>query len=222
MAERSGQPGATLRAGETRLPPGRHGLSRVFVAENQRERLLNGVVDAVAEQGWNATTIATIVKAAKISRRTFYEYFEGKEDCFAAAYEMIEAYVLEQMLAAPGADGPWPDRVRARLAALLDLLARDPAVARCFLVEPLAAGGAVAARYREAMSLLAATLRPEPPPTQLDMEVRDQALIGGIATLIVRRLNAGEAARLDDLLPDLTELALAPYMSRREAKRLAA
>jgi AcrR family transcriptional regulator len=205
-----------------RLPPGRHGLSRVFVAENQRERLLNGVVDAVGERGYNAATISSITAAAKISRRTFYEYFEGKEDCFLAAYEMIEEHVLEEMLSAPGAGEEWPDRVRARLAALLDALARDDAVTRCFLVEPRAAGGEVAARYREAMQLLAATLRPEPPPSQLDMEVRDQALVGGIATLIVRRLNTAGAARLPELLPDLVELALAPYMSRQEAKRLVA
>lgn len=222
MAEGGAQVAGNLAAGRDRLPPGRHGLPRVFVAENQRERLLNGVVEAVAERGWNATTIASITAAAKISRRTFYEYFEGKEDCFAAAYEMIEAHVLDSTLAAPGAGEEWPDRVRARLAALLDVLARDPAVARCFLVEPLAAGGAVAARYRESMQLLAAILRPEPPPTELDMEVRDQALIGGIATLIVRRLNTGGASRLPELLADLVELALAPYVGRQEAKRLAA
>jgi AcrR family transcriptional regulator len=212
---------ATALAGE-RLPPGRHGLPRVFVAENQRERLLNGVVEVVAERGYNAATISSITAAAKISRRTFYEYFEGKEDCFAAAYEMIEAHVLDSMLAAPGADEPWPDRVRARLGALLEVLSRDAAVARCFLIEPLAAGGEVAARYREAMQLLAGALRPEPPPSELNMEVRDQALIGGIATLIVRRLNSAGATRLPDLLPDLVELALAPYVGRQEAKRLAA
>lgn len=220
MAE-GGRQAADIVAPGDRLPPGRHGLSRVFVAENQRERLLNGVVEAVAEHGWNATTIAGITAAAKISRRTFYEYFEGKEDCFSAAYGMIETHVLDSMLAAPGAGEEWPDRVRARLAALLDVLSRDAAVARCFLVEPLAAGGDVAVRYREAMQLLAATLRPEPPPSELDMEIRDQALVGGIATLIVRRLNAGGAARLADLLPDLTELALAPYVGREEARRLA-
>jgi AcrR family transcriptional regulator len=221
MAEGDGRTAGALAGGE-RLPPGRHGLSRVFVAENQRERLLNGVVEAVAESGYNAATIGSITAAAKISRRTFYEYFKGKEDCFAVAYEMIEAHVLDSMLAAPGAGEKWPDRVRARLAALLDVLSRDPAVARCFLIEPLAAGGEVAARYREAMQLLAATLRPEPPPSELDMEVRDQALIGGIATLIVRRLNSGGARRLPELLPDLVELALAPYVGREEAKRLAA
>jgi AcrR family transcriptional regulator len=221
MAERGARAGGAL-AGTDRLPPGRHGLPRVFVAENQRERLLNGVVDAVAEHGYDAATIAQITAAAKISRRTFYEHFEGKRDCFLAAYAMIEAHVLEEMLAAPGADAEWPDRVRARLAALLDVLSRDAAVTRCFLVEPLAAGGEVAARYREAMGLLAAALRPEPPPTQLDMEIRDQALVGGIATLIVRRLGTAGAARLPELLPDLTELALAPYMGREEAKRQAA
>ncbi len=221
MADGGAQAAGPIATGRERLPPGRHGLPRVFVAENQRERLLNGVVEAVAEHGWNATTIAAITAAAKISRRTFYEYFEGKEDCFLAAYEMIEAHVLDSMLAAPGAQQPWPDRVRARLAALLDVLARDGAVARCFLIEPLAAGGDVATRYREAMQLLAAALRPEPPPTELDMEVRDQALIGGIATLIVRRLNTTGAQHLPDLLPDLVELALAPYVGREEAKRLA-
>ncbi len=220
MADDVSQAGNALAA--DRLPPGRHGLSRLFVAENQRERLLNGVVEAVAEHGYNATTIARITAAAKISRRTFYEYFDGKEDCFLAAYEMIEAHVLDSMLAAPGAGEEWPDRVRARLAALLDVLSRDSAVARCFLVEPLAAGGDVATRYREAMQLLAGALRPEPLPSELDMEVRDQALIGGIATLIVRRLNSGGVRRLDELLPDLVELALAPYVGRQEAKRLAA
>jgi AcrR family transcriptional regulator len=221
MADGGRQAVGTVAQGD-RLPPGRHGLPRVFVAENQRERLLNGVVEAVAEHGYNATTIARIVAAAKISRRTFYEYFEGKEDCFLAAYEMIEVHVLDSMLAVPGAGEPWPDRVRFRLAALLDVLSRDSAVARCFLIEPLAAAGEVAALYREAMQLLAATLRPEPSPSELDMEVRDQALIGGIATLIVRRLNSAGARRLSELLPDLTELALAPYVGREEAKRQAA
>lgn len=221
MAEHRAQAGGTVAGGE-RLPPGRHGLPRVFVAENQRERLLNGVVEAVAEHGYNATTIAKIATAAKVSRRTFYEYFESKQDCFLAAYEMIEAHVLDSMLAAPGAGEEWPERVRARLAALLDVLSRDDAVSRCFLIEPLAAGGEVAARYRQAMGLVAATLRPEPPPSQLDVEVRDQALIGGIATVIVRCLNSGGTSRLPELLPDLTELALAPYTGRQEAKRLAA
>jgi AcrR family transcriptional regulator len=210
-----------LASGKVRLPPGRHGLPRTFVAENQRERLLNGVVEAVAEHGYNATTIGKITEAAKISRRTFYEYFEGKEDCFLAAYEMIDAHVRESMLLAGAAEESWPEQVRAGLAALLDVLSRDLAVARFYLAEPLAAGGEIAARYRDAMQLLAETIRPRSEPSDLNVEVRDQVLMGGIATLITRRLNSGEVARLNELLPDLVELALAPYLGREEARSVA-
>ena len=210
-----------LASGKVRLPPGRHGLPRAFVAENQRERLLNGVVEAVAEHGYNATTIGKITDAAKISRRTFYEHFEGKEECFLAAYAMIDAHVRGSMLAAAAPAQPWPEQVRARLAALLDVLSRDLAIARFYLTEPLSAGGEIAARYRDAMQLLAETIRPQSSPSEMDVEVRDQALMGGIATLIARRLNAGEASRLPELLPDLVELALAPYLGREEARRIA-
>jgi len=211
-----------LANGQEQLPPGRHGLPRELVAENQRERLLNGVVEAVAEHGYNATTIGAITEAAQISRRTFYEYFKDKEGCFLAAYEMIDTHVRGAMLtAAERTPEPWPERVRASLEALLDVLSRDLAVARFFLVEPLAAGGEIAARYREAMQLLAETLRAGGGPAETNVEIRDQVLMGGIATLIVRCLKVGEPARLPGLLPDLTELALAPYLGRDEARRFA-
>ena len=99
MAER-GRSAEELVPGAERLPAGRHGLPREVVAENQRERLLNGVVDAVAEHGYNATTIGAITEAAKISRRTFYEHFKDKEGCFLAAYEMIDTHVRGAMLTA--------------------------------------------------------------------------------------------------------------------------
>jgi AcrR family transcriptional regulator len=215
------QTAAELAAGKTRLPPGRHGLPRDFIAENQRERLLNGMVEAVAEHGFNETTIGQITDAAKISRRTFYEYFPSKEECFLAAYEMIDAHVRSAMEAAPDPESPWPERVRASLAALLDVLARDPAVARFYLIEPLAAGGEISARYRDTMQLLAATIRPEQTAADTNVEVRDQALMGGVATLVTRRLKVGGAARLTELLPELVELVLAPHLGREEARRFA-
>ncbi|HXS33186.1 MAG TPA: TetR/AcrR family transcriptional regulator [Solirubrobacterales bacterium] len=210
-----------LAAGKTRLPPGRHGLPRAFVSENQRERLLNGVLEAVAEHGYNATTIGKITEASKISRRTFYEYFSSKEECFLAAYGMVDDHVRASMLAAADPAEPWPEQVRAKLAALLAVLSRDSAVARFYLVEPLAAGGEIAARYRDAMQLLAETIRPQSPLSEMDVEVRDQVLMGGIATLISRRLKAGGGDQLGELLPDLIELALAPYLGRDEARRIA-
>jgi AcrR family transcriptional regulator len=215
------EPARDLLTGKERLPPGRHGLPRAFVSENQRERLLNGVVEAVAEHGYNETTIGRITEAAKISRRTFYEYFAGKEECFLAAYAMIDAHVRGAVLAHADDDEPWPEQVRERLSILLNVLSHDPAVARFYLVEPLVAGGDLAARYRDAMQLLAEAIRPKSGLSEMDVEVRDQALVGGVTALISRRLNAGEAERLSELLPDLTELVLAPYLGRDEARRFA-
>jgi len=220
MAE-SARPAEGSIAGGDRLPPGRHGLPREVVAENQRERLLNGVVDAVAEHGYNGTTIGAITEAAKISRRTFYEHFKDKEGCFLAAYEMIDTHVRGSMLTAAERSGSWPESVPAALAALLEVLSRDLAVARFYLIEPLAAGGEIAARYRDAMQALAETLRPDDSRVEAKPEARDQILMGGVTTLISRNLKAGEADRLPALLPHLTELSLAPFMSREEAKRIA-
>ncbi len=213
--------GKELASGVVRLPPGRHGFSRDFVSQSQRERLLNGVVDAVAEHGYNATTIAQLIEAASVSRRTFYEHFAGKEDCFLAAYEVIAAHVGDSLGEAE-AQAAWPERARALLGTLLGVFAADPTVARFVLLEPLAAGGEVAERHRASLRCFAELLRPEAPaPADPLAEAREQALVGGLSTLVVRRLKAGEAGSLEDLLPDLHELVLTSYLGRSEAQRLA-
>jgi AcrR family transcriptional regulator len=209
-------------AGVVRLPPGRHGYSRDAVAESQRQRLLNGIVEAVVEHGYNATTIAQLIEAASVSRRTFYEHFADKEECFLAAYEMIVTHVRDSLLDVEQEEPSWPDRVRAELAVLLGIFAADPTVARFVLLESLAAGGSVADRHRTMLRCFAGLLRPESPADADALaEAREQALVGGISTLVVRRLKAGEADRLATLLPDLHELVLTSYVGRGEAQRLA-
>jgi AcrR family transcriptional regulator len=71
------------------LPPGRHGLPREVVQNNQRARLLAGAAKAVEEGGFANVTIADIVRHAKVSRRTFYDHFAGKEECFEAAFARL-------------------------------------------------------------------------------------------------------------------------------------
>jgi len=206
-----------------RLPPGRHGLSRDTVAESQRQRLLNAVVETVVEHGYNATTIAQLIEAASVSRRTFYELFDDKEDLFLAAYAMIVEHLQGALreAEAEGGDG-WPGQLRAELEALLRIFAADPTVARFVLLESLAAGGPVATRHREALRCFAAILRPEPiDPGDPLAAAREQALVGGISTLVARRLKSGGAAGLEDLLPDVYELVLTSYLGRSEAQRLA-
>ncbi len=206
------------------MPAGRHGLPREFIAQNQRERIVTALVDTVADKGYSATTVADITKAASVSRRTFYEHFEDKEKCFLAAYEMIVDHIRTAMAAAADSFEEWPQKVRAALATMLRFLADEPELARVCMIEPVAAGGEAAARHRASIHSFVEVLRASRPahdrPRPLP-ETTEEALVGGIAALIVREINAGRADRLEEQLPGLVELVLAPYLGAQEAGRLA-
>jgi len=208
----------------SRLPAGRHGLPREFVLQNQRERIVTALVDTVAERGYNATTVADITKSASVSRRTFYEHFEDKEACFLAAYEMVAGHIRSSMEAAAAAFDEWPQKVRAALATMLRFLAGEPELARVCMIEPVAAGGEIAARHRASMQALVEILkagRPEHAGQRPLPEATEETLVGGIVSLIVREISAGRAAELEKLLPDLVELTLSPYVGPEEAEKLA-
>jgi AcrR family transcriptional regulator len=207
-----------------RLPAGRHGLPREFIAQNQRERIVTALVDTIAERGYNATTVANITKAASVSRRTFYEHFADKEACFLAAYEMVADHITAAMRAAAESFDEWPQQVRATLATMLRFLAGEPELARLCMIEPVAAGGEIAARHPASMQGLVEILkagRPVHAGERSLPEATEETLVGGIVSLIVRELSAGRAAQLEQLLPDLVELALAPYVGAEQAERLA-
>jgi AcrR family transcriptional regulator len=215
---------ATEPAASPRLPAGRHGLPREFIAQNQRERIITALVDTVAERGYNATTVAHITKAAAVSRRTFYEHFADKEACFLAAYEMVADHIRDSMQVAAEAFEEWPQKVRAALGTMLSFLAGEPDLARVCMIEPVAAGGEIAARHRASMQGFVEILkagRPEHSGERPLPEATEATLVGGIVSLIVREINAGRTEQLEDLLPDLVELTLAPYLGGEEASRLA-
>jgi AcrR family transcriptional regulator len=211
-------------AGSSRLPAGRHGLPREFIVQNQRERIITALVDTVAERGYNATTVAHITKAASVSRRTFYEHFADKEACFLAAYDMVAGHIKDSMRVAAEAFDDWPQQVRAALATMLRFLAGEPELARLVMIEPVAAGGEIAARHRASMQGFVEILkagRPEHSGDRPLPEATEETLVGGILSLIVREISADRAAELEKLLPDLVELTLSPYLGGEEAERLA-
>ncbi len=215
---------AAEEASSVRLPAGRHGLPREFIAQNQRERIITALVDTVAERGYNATTVAHITKAASVSRRTFYEHFADKEACFLAAYEMVADHIRESMQVAAEAFEEWPQKVRAALATMLRFLAGEPELARVCMIEPIAAGGEIATRHRASMQGFVEILkagRPEHSGERPLPEATEATLVGGIVSLIVREINAGRTEKLEALLPDLVELTLAPYLGAEEAAKLA-
>jgi len=208
----------------TRLPPGRHGLSREFVSQNQRDRIAAGIIAAVAEHGYHETTITAIATAAGLSRRTFYTYFASKDECFFDTFERIVEYLREAATAAAEPCEEWPDRVRARLGAVLEIFAANPDLVRFLVIAPPRAGEEIAARYRRAMDKALAEVT-EGIPAELaarqPSRSAEHALVGGAAALVARKVEAGEGERLPELLPDLLELTLTPYMGREEAVRIA-
>ena len=128
----------------SRLPSGRHGLSREAVVASQRSRLVEAMAQMVAEKGYAATTVADVVERAGVSRRTFYEQFTDKEACFLGAYDAGLAAVLGRVGDAVevNATAGWRERARVGVEAFLALLASQPAFAQALQVEVLTAGPA--------------------------------------------------------------------------------
>jgi AcrR family transcriptional regulator len=209
-----------------RLPPGRHGLPREFVIHNQRERLIAGLAEAVAENGYAAVTLSDVVRHAKVSRRVFYANFESKEQCFLAAFEVVLGHLHELVAEAVEGIDDWPRQAVSATRAVLAFLAAEPDLARLCLVESRGAGPAVTARFNEAVGELAPLLargRDERPAGERPLpDSTEDSTIGALVSLVHRKVAAGEAAQLEDLLPDCAELALLPYLGPTEAARQAA
>jgi AcrR family transcriptional regulator len=209
-----------------RLPPGRHGLPREFVAHNQRERLIAGIAEAIAENGYAGTTIAHITRHAAVSRRTFYEHFASKDECFIAAYDTVMGEMRERVAQAFEGGSDWPHSVRAGIAAMLHFLAAEPNLARLCMVEALVAGPVVVERYDAGIQSFVPYFqggRDGRPADVLDRlsPTTEEALVGGMMSLISRRVIAGKAAELEKLLPDLVEFTLTPYLGSDEAAKIA-
>ena len=206
------------------LPSGRHGFSREQVAAHQRERIVAGLAEAVAERGYNAVTITQIAKAARVSKRAFYEQFESKEECFLAAFEIVVGHLRETIEAAIEPIPDWPHRVVAGLRALLGFLADDPGLGRLFLVDSVTAGPVVAEQFREHVNGFVPLLLPgraerdNPRPLP---DSTEESLIGALISMLSRTLAFGDAAALPGLLPDFVEFVLMPYLGPEEAQRLA-
>lgn len=209
-----------------RLPPGRHGLPREFVAHNQRERLIAGIAEAIAENGYSGTTIAHITRHAAVSRRTFYEHFASKDECFVAAYDTVMEELRERVAAAFEEEEEWPRAVRAGIGAMLAFLAAEPNLARLCMVEALVAGPVVVERYDAAIQSFVPYFRGgregrSPEVLERLSPTTEEALVGGMVSLISRRIIAGKTAELETLLPDLVEFTLTPYLGSAEAAKVA-
>ncbi len=208
-----------------RPPTGRHGLPADIVTAHQRERLTTATIEVVAKRGYRGTTIDHILKTAKVGYVAFYELFEGKEDCFLAAFDRIAAETREELADAVAAETEWAAQICAALRALLELISTDPARARVGLVEVQTAGRKAYARYEATLDGAAAKLCEGRALSAEAAELSDtleEAILGGIAWILQQRLVKGEGAETGGLLGEAIQIALSPYLGEPEAQRLAA
>lgn len=204
-------------------PNGSQGLPRAYVVRSQRERLLEAMVRVAAAKGYEASTVADVVEYAGVSEDAFYDDFEGKEECFLEAYDavidVLVAHVSSAFEAAAGE--PWPERIAAGLAALVELLSLEADIARMAMVEVTAAGDQARERYRAALARFTPFLEEGRHYTgQGDKLPPDTArfAVGGATSMIFDEIRAGRGPELKRILPDLVFAVLMPYLGPEAAE----
>jgi AcrR family transcriptional regulator len=206
------------------LPRGRHAAPRAVVRESQRGRMLAAMAQAVAVKGYGAVAVADVIAGAGVSRKTFYEHFDNKEECFLAAYDAgveLMLVAIDEAIGAAAGSGPL-GIARAGTARYLGVLAANPAFARTFLIEVLAAGpralerrGRVHARFADQLAAIHRAARADgsddPPPHVF------RACVGAIHELVTDHVLRHGAETLPDLRDALVEVERALLLERTTA-----
>lgn len=187
--------------------------------------IFDALIETVARRGYDRTTIERVLSVAQVPAPVFDEHFEDKQDCFLQALDELVCRLEQQLLEHPHQPASWPERIELGLRTLLTALAEDPAAARVAMVECLSAGDASVARLHSALGRFVPLLEEgraygaeegsagrEDPPSQTSA-----AVIGGIASIVHRRVLEGHTAELPALLPDLLYFALLPYLGHERA-----
>jgi AcrR family transcriptional regulator len=178
----------------------------------ERQRILQGMLEAVGTQGYEQTTVQDAITSAGIYRQAFYDDFEDKEDCYLQALDAGSAWVELAMREAAAEKSTWRGQLRGALTGLLRFFDEQPEVGRALLVEVHAAGSRAVGKRTEAMERAAAMLdlaRKEtdgPAPA-----IAAEAVVAGILAVLHTRLATHQPTSFSHLLPELMYLAVLPY-----------
>ena len=206
-----------------RLPRGRHGLPRELVERSQRERLLAAVVKVTVAKGYESTTVGDILGEAGVGRESFYELFDDKLDCMLAAHKLLVDDLEERVRDTYLTEEPWSERMRRALSVTLDWFAADADAARFTLVELSTVGPAFRpifqAEFARAVALLEDGMGDDAPKPELAQA--NSLAVGTILARIYEEIVLGRAAKLPNLLSDLTYELLVPFIGEEQARAVA-
>jgi AcrR family transcriptional regulator len=192
------------------------------VTEIQRSRMLAAAVEAVEEVGYARMTVAQVIGRAKVSRKTFYDVFADREDCFLAAFDQAIAQASTLTREAYEREPGWRDGVRSGLTRLLIFLDDEPGLAKLCVVEALGAGARVLERRAQVLEALATVIdqgRSVTNATSEPPDVTAEGIVGAVFAVLHTRVLDGGEEPLTNLLSPLMSMIVLPYLGARAASR---
>lgn len=184
----------------------------------RRDAIVEAMIRVAGGKGYLAASVADVLTEAGVSRTTFYKHFSDKQDCFLAAYDRAVGTILETAEGACEGGRGWRDRAKDGLAAVVELLAAKPALARTAIVEVSTAGAEARRHHWTSMERFAALLEPDPRGEEPELPANTGLMaISAVTGLIFDELHEGRAENLLRIRPELEFALLVPYLGPRVA-----
>jgi AcrR family transcriptional regulator len=192
-----------------------------LITSSKRQTILDGMLEAVGAEGYEQTSVRTVLDRTGVYRQAFYDNFADKDDCFLQAYDRGVQRVEALLTAAAAEEGTWTGELRAGLGALLDFLDAEPDVGRALVVEVHAAGPAAQAKRTAVMQRINTFLdraRESGGETESPPAIAGEGVAAGIHAVIHSRLALGSNDGFRQLLPEFMYFAVLPYFGAEPAR----
>jgi AcrR family transcriptional regulator len=187
----------------------------------ERQRIVEAMVELIADQGYAATTVKQVLERAEVSRADFKRLFTGKRDCFLRVYEELSERFGRRVFAAFESEDEWRDGLRAAAYAAARWIRDHPREARYGALEMMAAGEFAQALRDETLrgfvDLIDSGREQLDKPDSVSRSMAE-GVIGGIIGMLTKNLRRGIRVRAEDLVPDLMFLAVRPYLGHDAAR----
>ncbi len=197
-----------------------HSPTLELVDSPKREKILEGMLDAVGAEGYDGTSVRTVLDRTGLYRQAFYDNFADKDECYLAALAMGISRL--EAVAAHGAASheSWRGKLRGGLGALLDRLDAEPDFGRGVVIGVHAAGPDALSIRAKAMKRAAEFIdlarldlgQAETPP-----QIAPEGIVAGIHAIVHSRLSTGATDGFRDLLPEFMYFAVLPYFGAETA-----
>ena len=197
-----------------------HSPTLELVDSPKRERILEGMLRAVGAEGYDATSVRTVLDRTGLYRQAFYDEFPDKDACYLAALELGTARLEAIVVHAAASQETWRGRLRAGLAGLLDALDAEPDFGRGVIVGVHSAGPEALAIRAKAMKRAAEFIdlaRDEVEDSEEPPQIAPEGIVAGIHAIVHSRLSTGATEGFRRLLPEFMYFAVLPYFGAEAA-----